>query len=269
MEEKNRVRVSCLGPEGSYSQLAARKMCEGGEVLLCKNFTEVVSKLLKGECEFCVLPVENSLNGGVGECLDLLEREEIFGVKEYVLPVDHRLATLMGVKREDIRLIRSHEQALSQCSEYLAENFPEASYVSAFSTSESLSGLDAHTAGIVGSHVVREGIVLSEENIADNKSNFTRFLLLERGRGNAEHSAMVFFCAVCPHSPGSLLGLLKIFRKYELNLTRIESRPVKETFGQYRFFIEFAGDVGSARVLQALGAAKAYCAQFKVLGAYQ
>ena len=224
--------------------------------------------LLTGEAEYAVLPVENSLNGGVLPVLDLLAHEPLFGEEEVVLPVDLRLARLESVKDADISVIYSHEQALGQCAEYLSVRFPNAALKTTSSTAESLSRLDGHSAGIVGAHIGREGVVLSAENIADNRQNFTRFLRFRRGGAGSGHSDTVFLCAVCAHRPGALLGLLKIFGDHSLNLTRIESRPVKEAFGQYRFFIAFAGDIGSDEVKSALSEAEGYCSQFKLLGAY-
>ncbi len=261
-------RVSCLGPEGSYSELAAAKMCEGEEIILCHTFSEAVQMLLAGDAEHAVLPVENSLNGGIFECLDLLEEKDIFAVKEFPLSIDHRLATLAGVREEEIERIYSHEQAIGQCSQYLEAHFPKVKFIQTASTAESLDKLDMHAAGIVGAHVVREGIVLSKENIADNKGNLTRFLLVERRGRLPASSTMVFLSAVCADKPGSLLGLLKIFLRHGLNLTRIESRPVKNAFQQYRFFIEFAGDISAEWVKKALSEAQVYCEQFKLLGAY-
>ncbi len=262
------VKIACLGPAGSYSELAAQKMRMGCDISLCYTFAEAVERLLSGAADYAVLPVQNALNGGVLPVLDLLEKKEVFGIEEYLLPIDHRLATLEGVKTEDIDTIYSHDQALSQCGEFLRARFPRARRVAVASTAESLEKLDGHSAGIVGAHIQREGVVLSPENIADARQNFTRFLLVRRGGAEEVRSAMVFLCAVCAHEPGSLLGLLKIFQRYSLNLTRIESRPVKEAFGKYRFFIEFAGDLLGDRVKRALADARAYCSQFKLLGAY-
>lgn len=261
-------KASCLGPAGSFSERAAQHLCAGYELVLCGSFGEVVSLLTSGETDYAVLPVENSLNGGVLPVLDLIANAGIFGEEEDLGIIDHRLALREGVKEADINVICSHEQALGQCAEYLSKHFPNARVVETASTAESLDRLDGHTAGIVGSHLRREGVVLSEENIADNKGNYTRFLLVEKRKALPERSVMVFFSAVCPHKPGSLVSLLKIFQRHSLNLTRIQSRPVKEEFGQYRFFIEIAGDIGSDRVKTALAEAKRCCASFKLLGAY-
>ena len=261
-------KVSCLGPEGSYSERAASELCAGYELVLCRRFSEVVQKLVDDEVDYAVLPVENSLSGGVLESLDLLENEDIFGTAELLLPIDHRLALLEGVNEGEIKNIYSHVQAISQCIGYLTKHFPNAEYIPTFSTADSLKKIDACSAGIVGAHVHREGLVLSNENIADLKGNFTRFLRVEKRKEIPQHSIMVFFCAVCPDRPGALIGLLKILFNYGLNLTRIESRPVKNAFGHYRFFIEFVGNVGSDRVKKALADIEAYSAAFKLLGAY-
>ena len=145
-----KYRISCLGPEGSYSELAATKMCEDAEIVLCHTFPDAVHKLLAHETDYAVLPVENSLNGGVLECLDLLEEENIFAIEEFPLAVDHRLATLTGVRPDEVNRIYSHDQALMQCTDFLNKNYPNATLVRTSATAESLEKLDAHSAGIVG-----------------------------------------------------------------------------------------------------------------------
>lgn len=271
MEKENTVlSVACLGPEGSYSQLAAQKLCAGYRVFLCRNFQEVVRALVTKRTDRAVLPVENAIQGGVLQSLDLLERSEVFGIAEAVLPIDHRLVTREGVDLKDVELIYSHEQAIGQCSEYLDSRFPKARRIFTQSTAECLSYLDEHSAGIVGSHVVGEGLVLSGDNIANEKHNFTRFMLLQRAEDpRPVHSGMVFFCAVCAHRPGTLLSLLQVFARSGLNLTRIESRPIRESFGEYRFFIEFSGDLYDEKVRGALAEAGRECKQFKLIGAYR
>lgn len=194
MEEKeilqdNKLLASCRGPVDSPSAEAARHFSPGCELMLCDSYSEAVEKVVSGEADFAVLPVENSLSGGVLETLDLLEEQEIFGTQELLLPIGE-------------------------------------------------------------------------------KGDYARFIRAERRGKLPSRSVMVFLCAVCPDKPGSLLGLLKIFQRFGLNLTRIESRPVKQTFGQYRFFIEFVGDIEGERVKAALSEARGYCLQFKLLGAY-
>jgi prephenate dehydratase len=227
-----------------------------------------MERISSGDAEVGVLPVENSIQGGVLQVMDLLNRFEVFGIREIILPIDHRLVTKGNVPYEQINCVYSHEQAIGQCSEFLDQNFPHARRMFTQSTAESLKLLDEHSAGIVGSHVKGDGLVFSKENIANEKRNFTRFMLLKRGGELPEHSEKVFFCAVCAHRPGSLVGLLSVFAKYGLNLTRIESRPIRDVFGEYRFYIEFTGDIGSVDVCAALDETRLQCLQFRLLGAY-
>ncbi len=260
------AKVACLGPRDSFSECAAKALTEG-EILLCRNFSEAVAALERGDTDYVVLPVENSLSGGVRPCLELFRAHELFAVEEYILPVDLRLATRMGVKVEEIFEIYSHEQALAQCELTLARRFPQANLHATSSTAEALSRLDAHTAAVVGAHVRREGVVLSDD-LADEKNNYTRFFLAKKGGELPAHSDKIFFCAVIPHRPGSLLGLLEIFRARGLNLTRIESLPVKGSPGEYRFFIELTGDIADEKVRSALAEVASLCPLSRLLGAF-
>lgn len=263
------IKISCLGPTGSYSELAAKKFVPGGEIVLCRNFAEVISRLECGDTDYAVIPIENSILGGVLQNLDLLERSDVFAEEELILPIDHRLALKKGTAPENIRRVYSHEQAIGQCTEFLRNCLPDAQCIFTSSTAESLSKIDGESAGIVGSHIRAEGIVLSEENIADEKKNFTRFLRLARRENQLENtSRMIFLCAVCEHKPGTLLALLNVFADCGHNLTRIESRPIKDVFGEYRFFIELEGNISDSGVKEMLHRARAGCRQFRILGAY-
>ncbi len=261
-------RVSLLGPEGSYSELAARAMCEGAELTFCRNFFEVVGLLTAGKVDEAVIPIENSIQGGVLQNMDLLERENVFAVEEYVVKIDHRLAVKTGTPLSAVKRIYSHEQAMGQCSEYLNEYFPTAQLVFTESTAKSLTLLDGQSAGIVGGHVRAEGVTLSQENIANEPNNFTRFLRLVRRGTLPERSEKVFLCAVCEHRPGALLELLQTFAREGINLTRIESRPIKNVFGEYRFFIEVKGNIADETLRNALERTQAESRQFRLLGAY-
>lgn len=261
--------IACLGPAGSYSSLVASKMARAGagDLLLCPTFSAVMESLEEGRADSAVLPVENSIRGGVMQNLDLLENADVYAVQEAVEKIDHRLAMLQGVSPEQVERIYSHEQAIGQCSGYLRRRFPEAQYVCTPSTAKSLELLDGRSAGIVGSHIRKDGVVLSEDNIADEKDNFTRFFrLVPRRAGLPNRSEKIFFCAVTAHRPRALLGFLEAFEAF--NLTRIVSCPIKNEFGQYRFFIEFLGDIGDVSVRSALERAEAQCLQFRLIGAY-
>lgn len=263
--------VACLGPEGSYSMIAAEDLCPGAKRIPCKSFYEAAEKLKCGEADCAVLPVENALQGAVTQNLDLLYAETgMYAVRQYLLQIGHCLIAKEGARIADIRRVFSHEQALLQCGKFFAKNLPQAEIVYTNSTAESVSRLEnAGDAGIVGSHVRADGYAFLAENIADEKKNFTQFLLVRKGEKYLpEHSERVYFAATCPHEPGSLLKMLQILAAFDLNMTRIESRPIKSSPGNYRFFIEFEGDRASEVVRVVLSRLETYAQDFKLLGCY-
>lgn len=266
------MKVSCLGPKESYSALAADRLCPNAEKLYNSSFSATLNLLTDGIVDAAVLPVENCIMGSVVQNLDLISQtKNVMGVGEYLMPIEHRLVTKGNIPYANIQRVCSHVQAISQCSEFIAKNFPFAKLVYTYSTAESLSLLDAHTAGIVGKHLegAEAGLVFSKENIADAKNNFTRFLLFERGNTPPAHSEFVYFSVVFrQETTGGLCRLLGVFNRYGIKVTRVESRPVREELGSYRFYIEFEGDIGSEQVKRALVEVQATSEQYKLLGAY-
>ena len=265
------MKLAYLGPEGSYSHLASLKLRPTAELVAFPCFRAVVCALKEGECDFAVLPIENSLNGAVLANVDLLQNTDgVCAVEETFLPLDHRLATLAGADLSKITKIYSHEQPLAQCAEYLAKNFPKAQLISTASTVLSLESVKTpFDCAIVGAHIKREGITLSEENIADGKNNYTQFLLIARGSvATDKKSERIYFSVTCNHSSGALLDILEPMRAGGLNMTKIQSRPIKDSAGEYRFFIEVEGDYSSENVQEVLKGVEHQAKSFKLLGAY-
>ena len=281
------MKIAFLGPEGSYSHLAAKAFLAseskgtnagGGwdECIPFRNFAEVLAAVTSGKADAAALPIENSLQGGVSQNLDLLQAtEDMYAMKEYVLRIEHHLIYKEGTKLSEIGRVYSHRQALDQCLEYLDKNLPFASLreteSTAFGLTKAMEDESGKSAAIAGAHAVhlRNGFVMGEDCISDEKHNFTHFLLIKKGEASLPtHSQRVFFSAVCPHRKGSLLELLQIIAQYSINMTKIESRPVKETPGHFRFFIEADCDIGSADVQKMLTAIKENTLECKLLGAY-
>lgn len=264
-------KVAYLGPDGSYSSIAAEKFRPNAEYFAYSSFSLVIKAVLEGECNLAVLPIENSLNGGVNQNIDLLQvTEGLIAFEELSVEIDHRLATRSGADMAQITRIFSHRQALEQCGQYLSKHFPNAKLMGAPSTSAGLDMLEYDTdACIVGAHTKREGICLSSSNIADEKNNFTHFLLIKKGGvKDCKPSKKIYFSATCPHRPGELLNMLSIIARGGLNMTKIESRPIKDKPGEYRFFIEVEGDCFSNSVKEILKKVQSASKSFKILGAY-
>lgn len=281
------MKIAFLGPEGSYSHLAAKSFLktestgaknvgDWDECIPFRNFPEVFAAVANGRVDAAAVPIENSLQGGVLQNLDLLQSSnDLYAVKEAVIRIDHRLVYKKGAKLSEIGRVYSHRQALDQCAAFLSKEMPFASLRDAESTGFGLSRAfeddSGKSAAIVGAHTenLRGGFVMSEECIADEKNNFTHFLLVKKGKTSIpEHSERVFVSAVCPHRPGSLLELLHVIAKYGINMTKIESRPVKNRHGDYRFFIEADCDIGSVQVRELLSTMQENTLECKLLGAY-
>ena len=265
------MKVAYLGPEGSYSSIAAARLAPEGEGIPCGSFYAAADLLERGEADCAVLPVENTLQGAVTQNLDLLYAlHGLYAVREYLLKIEHRLIARKGTALSDISRIFSHEQAILQCGKFIAKNLLKAEIVCTDSTMQSVFRIEkAGDAGIVGSHVRAEGLAFIGGNIADEAKNFTHFLLVKRGKeALPAHSAHIYFAASCPHEPGALLKMLQILSVYDLNMTKIESRPIKDSPGEYCFFIEFSGDIADKNVCAALGRLEEYTKNFKLLGCY-
>ena len=265
------MKIGYLGPEGSYSSVAAHKMCPEDQGVAYNTFAAAVEALSQGEVQSVALPVENTLQGAVTQNLDLLYAEpELYAVHEYILPIEHRLIVREGTSFCDIQKIYSHQQAILQCGQFLRTNFSQAKIIYTDSTMQSLHHIQKKDeAGIVGSHVQREGFVFLGGNIADEPKNFTHFLLVRKGKEFLpNHSTRIYFAATCPHEPGALLKMLQILSVYDLNMTKIESRPIKNSPGEYCFFVEFEDVVSAKNVTYALHRLAEYSRNFKLLGCY-
>ncbi len=275
------MKIAYLGPEGSYSHLAAKKFLGAvsdstNECVPFRNATEVLSAVVAGRVDGAAVPIENSLQGGVLQNLDLLqESEDLYAVSECVLKIDHRLVYKEGVKFSEIGRVYSHRQALGQCAAFLSREMPFAalrdSESTAFGLVKAMEDESGKSAAIVGAHTehLRAGFTMSEECISDEKNNYTHFLLIKKGEKSLpEHTQRVFFSTVCPHKPGSLCELLQIIAKYGVNMTKIESRPVKNTPGDYRFFIGADCDLADENVKEMFARIKLGTLEFKLIGAY-
>ncbi len=282
------MKIAFLGPEGSYSHLAAKEFLkteatgkklagDWDECVPFRNFPEVIAAVENGRVEAAAIPIENSIQGGVSQNLDLLQdAENLYAVKEKVLRVDHRLVYKEGIKLSEIGRVYSHRQALDQCASYLSAELPFASLreteSTGFGISRAMEDESGKSAAIAGAHIenLRVGFVMGEACISDEKNNYTHFLLIKKGeKALPKNSERIFFSAVCPHRPGSLLALLQLIAKCDVNMTKIESRPVKNRPGDYRFFIEADCDIASAEVQEMFASIQANTLECKLLGAYK
>ncbi len=271
--------IAFQGERGAFSELAVRRtFSEDEKVLPCKNFKDVFDAVAKGEAKYGVIPVENTLGGSVLENYDLLKVEEnVTVVGECEVRIIHNLIANPGVRIEDIKRVYSHPQGLAQCKEYLDVHLPNVERIPFFDTAGAVSYVkNEHmmdAAAIAGSPAaVHNSMEILVPGIETNPRNYTRFFVISREENAAEFRsrskidmASVTFCV--PDKPGALLNVLDILRKHEINLQKLESRPILGKPWEYSFFLELEiKDVAGLDDVVAL--VKEQTTGFRILGYY-
>jgi prephenate dehydratase len=266
------VKVAYLGPIGSYSYEAARRFFveeQEKNLVACDTIDDVFETVEENEVEFGVVPVENSIEGSVSTTLDYLLKSKVYIVKEIVLKVEHYLCAREEAKQ--ILTIASHPQAFSQCHDYLRKNFKEAKLIQVSSTSYAArmcSGGDVDAA-ICSLFAAQQNNLKVLAGPINHDNNYTRFFVISKNpnfeKGEKNKTSIIFSTY---DKPGSLYKILAIFNLYDLNLTKIESRPAKTNLGEYVFFVDIDGFVDDEDVNDALRVVQRKSTFFKLLGSY-
>jgi prephenate dehydratase len=265
--------VACLGPEGSHSEAAARHLFPQEDIRLCQAIAGAVDAVCAKEADFCVVPIENSLEGSINITLDSLSGESDFCiVRELVWRIRHHLVAQEG--ESAIGAIMSHPQALAQCRETLRKFYPGVPLKETGSTSEAaaIAAGDGRVAAISSAEAAKiYRLSIKREDMQDNAVNYTRFVVLRPARFAApekDAAKTSIACELDGSKSGVLCELLKSFAKRHINLVRIESRPARTALGRYIFFLDLEGSAKSPAVKEALDEVKANTLWFKILGSY-
>jgi prephenate dehydratase len=281
-------RAGYLGPEGTFSEEALLGSIERAAVrpVGIETIRDTVMAVQRGTVEWGLVPIENSIEGSVTVTLDTLagDAREVAIVGEVVLPVRHYLVAATPLGLGQIQTIVSHPHVPGQCTRFLHEKLPGAQIVAATSTAEAVrlvsSGEDGSLAAI-GTRLAAElyECIVIAEGIQDREDNETRFVWLARTDSSLgapplraptstkSKTSLVFWGAGADHA-GWLVLCLSEFAKREINLTKIESRPMREQLGHYMFFVDLEGSLSEQSVSEALAGLRARCEQVRVFGSY-
>ena len=269
------MRLAFLGPTGTYGEQAAQRLAvlDGdpqAELVACPGIRAVVQTLAGGDCDAAVVPVENSVEGGVTSCLDALWQHPGLTIsRALVLPIRHAL--LGSGSLEGISEVLSHPQALAQCSQWLADHLPAALQLPTSSTAEAarLVRGSRFRAAIASREAAAEhGLSLLAYPINDVPGNCTRFLLLRRGERSSRGDLVSLAFSLRGNRPGALQEALGCFAGAGLNMTRIESRPSKRELGEYIFFVDLELGAAAEALESALSQLQPLCAHLVLFGAY-
>lgn len=270
------MKVAYLGPEGTFTEEALLSLPWSGsaELIAAPTIAEVHAKVVSGDCDRGVVPIENSIEGSVNQTLDTLafgEGVEVVG--ELVRPIRHALLAASGSSLASVTDVISHPHASAQCRGWLAENLPDATVHAANSTAEAAREVSHDRSGwaAIGTLLAAKlyGLEVLAETIEDRAENATRFVVLGRERpepGARDKTSLV--CFIEADRPGSLLAILHEFSDRGINLSKLESRPTKERLGEYCFFIDCDGHADAAPLNHAIQSLSTKIFRVKVLGSY-
>jgi len=261
------------GAEGSYSQAATQtyfgKDVHAGHV---ETFRDAMLALEEGSAAYAVLPIENSTAGIVSEIYDLLAEFEHFIVGEQMIRIEHCLMGVPGTDLSTIRTVYSHPQSLMQ-SEHFLRMHPQWEQISmknnAFAARKVAEEKDPTQAAIAGAHAAEAyGLNIIERGVNHSSTNTTRFIVISNRKIYRKQASKVSLCFEIPHESGSLYRILSHFIYNDLNMTKIESRPIEERNWEYRFFLDFEGNLSDAAVRNALCGLREETRGLRILGNY-
>lgn len=269
---QKRMAVAYFGPEASFTHAAALKCFgRGAELVARRTISEVFSEVDKGRADFGVVPIENSLGGGVYHTLDMFIESPLSICAESELPVHHYLLSRNARSFEKVKTLFSHYQALAQCRHWVDEHLPNARLMESTSTSEAASQASKLPgAAAISSKLAAEryGLNILASRIEDSSQNSTRFLVIGTAEPEPTGRDKTSIMFSIKDRPGALFDMLLPFKKAKLNLTKIESRPTRQKAWEYIFFVDFLGHRSESRVQQALAKLERSCAFLKILGSY-
>ncbi|MGM9661824.1 MAG: bifunctional chorismate mutase/prephenate dehydratase [Oscillospiraceae bacterium] len=264
--------VACQGVEGAYSQLACERLFRHPNQLYFSTFEAVFAAIEKGLCRYGVIPLENSTAGSVNMVYDLMMRHNFRIVRSVRLKIDHNLLAKSGAKLSDIKEIYSHEQAISQCGDFLqslkgvqvirCENTAQAAKMVAESDRTDVAALASRAC--MGLY----GLECLAPSVQDMGNNFTRFICISRDLEIYPGADRTSLMMVLPHQPGSLYKVLSRFYALGINLNKLESRPIPERNFEFMFYFDLDTSVYSPQFIQLMGEVQDICEEFSYLGSY-
>jgi len=267
-----KAMIACQGVEGAYSQLACEKMIRYPSIMYCRTFENVFGAIDSGLCQYGILPIENSLAGSVNSVYDLMIQHHCYIVRSARIKIDHTLLALPGTKMEEIREIYSHEQAIQQCSAFLSRH--KEWHVNVCTNTAAAARMVAESgrkdaAAISSGHCAAlYGLECLSSEIQNNSNNHTRFICISKKPEiypGADHTSLML---VLPNHPGSLYQLLSRFNALDVNLIKLESRPLPGRDFEFMFYFDLEASVGSPTFSRLIEELDISLSHFSYLGCY-
>ena len=265
------TKVICFGEPASYTEQAMEHFFK--KEISCyyaASFKEVMEKVQDGSMDFGVLPIENSSTGGILDTYDLLLDYDNYIIGEHVLTINQALIGLKGTSIEDIKTVYSHPQGILQCATFFEEHkdiLPKEYISTSASAKKVMEDKDKTQAAIASERAANYyGLEVLQEKLNFEQSNSTRFIIITNKKIYVKDATKVSLCFELPHESGTLYNMLSHFIYNNLSMTKIESRPILGRPWEYRFFVDFEGNLQEAGVKNAINGIKEEAVDLKILG---
>jgi len=266
------MRIAYQGELGAFSEAAARLVHAEADLLPCRSFEEVFTAVDAGPAGYGVLPIENSIGGSIHRNYDLLVEHQLPIVSEVELPVSHQLLALPGTTLSDLRRIYSHPQALAQCERFL-RTLTGVEIIATYDTAGSaklVAGDRLADAAAIASARAGEvfGLAPLAAGIQDYDDNITRFIVIGRRPVDAAPADKTTVVFTVPNTPGALFKALSVFALRDVDLTKLESRPIPGRPWEYLFYVDVASARDDLRCARGLAHLAEFAPMLRVLGSY-
>lgn len=270
-----KIRVGFQGKNGTFSEIAALRYFEDREIDQrgFKNFKLIMKAVETKELDYAMIPVENTTTGIISRTYDLLKDHEVCAVGEIDIPIHEDLIVIPGTKIEEIKEVYSHPEALSQCAGFF-DRHPEIRSVPFQDTARSVEYIKEcgdHSKAALGSWRAREyyGMESLLERIQDLDTNMTRFLVIApKGEPYPQNADKISMMLVLNHRPGALYEVLGVLAKNDVNVLKLESRPIAGKVFEYLFYIDFEGNIKDERIAAMIEEIESHCVRSRILGCY-
>jgi chorismate mutase/prephenate dehydratase len=269
------MRVAYSGTVGAFAHIASERLFPDARKISYGDFSSAYRAVEDGECDVCVLPVENSYNGEVGQVTDLMFSGSLFVNGTYELAISHDLLGVEGASLDAVKTVISHPQALGQCAKYIKRHGYEAKeYQNTALAAEKVKELsDPSVAAIASAEAAKTfGLSVLDHDINESKSNTTRFAIFsrvpaERAKGEGGvHSILLF---TVRNEAGALARAIEVIGSHGFNMRTLRSRPMKELLWQYYFYVETEGDLSSDEGVKMMEELGEFCDRLKIVGTYR
>lgn len=268
------MQIGYLGPNGTFSEQAAALYCSDAKYISYHTIDDVIQAVDKNLIEVGIVPIENSIEGTVNVTMDtIIFNADIKIIAEIVIPIEQNFLVSKNYSNEQITKILSHPQALAQCREFLNKNYHHAQQIPISSTSEAAKLVAssnepwAALGNLLCAKLYNMKVLYSK--IQDNKSNETRFIVISKKSENkVETESKTSIAFSTNNEPGALFKILNILALWNINMTKIISRPMKKSIGEYVFFVEVEGDISNEDMQEAMKMVQRKTSFYKLFGSY-